>query len=59
MPPVDIYRASFKPLHHRVAGRDERMLIKLVVDGDTDRVLGFHAVGPEAGGDGATRRRSP
>ncbi|MEP0323430.1 glutathione-disulfide reductase [Bauldia litoralis] len=42
---VDIYKASFKPLHHRVAGREERMLLKLVVDGDTDRVLGFHGVG--------------
>jgi len=48
-PHVDIYRATFKPLHHRVAGRDERMLIKLVVDADTDRVLGFHAVGMGAG----------
>ncbi|MCB1487620.1 MAG: glutathione-disulfide reductase [Bauldia sp.] len=42
---VDIYRASFKPLHHRVAGREERMMLKLVVDGATDRVLGFHGVG--------------
>ncbi|SDB32320.1 glutathione-disulfide reductase [Bauldia litoralis] len=45
---VDIYKASFKPLHHRVAGREERMLLKLVVDGDTDRVLGFHGVGDGA-----------
>jgi len=48
-PAVDIYRASFKPLHSRVAGRDERMVVKLVVDADTDRVLGFHAVGLGAG----------
>ncbi len=48
-PSVDIYRSTFKPLHHRVAGRDERMLVKLVVDADTDRVLGFHAVGHGAG----------
>jgi glutathione reductase (NADPH) len=46
---VDIYRASFKPLQNRVAGRDERMMVKLVVDADTDRVVGFHAVGPGAG----------
>ena len=45
---VDIYRATFKPLPNRVAGRDERMLVKLVVDGDTDRVVGCHFVGPEA-----------
>jgi len=42
---VDIYKANFKPLHHRVAGRDERMLLKLVVDAQTDIVLGFHAIG--------------
>ena len=48
-PNVDVYRATFKPLQNRVAGRDERMLVKLVVDADTDRVLGFHAVGPHAG----------
>jgi glutathione reductase (NADPH) len=46
---LDIYRSSFKPLPYRVAGRDERMLIKLIVDGDTDRVLGCHIVGPNAG----------
>ncbi len=45
---LDIYRSHFKPLPYRVAGRDERMLIKLVVDGDTDRVLGCHFVGPNA-----------
>ncbi|MCP4382267.1 MAG: glutathione-disulfide reductase, partial [Hyphomicrobiales bacterium] len=45
---VDIYKADFKPLHHRVAGRDERMMIKLIVDGDNDRVLGFHAIGEGA-----------
>ena len=45
---LDIYRSHFKPLPYRVAGRDERMLMKLVVDGDTDRVLGCHFVGPNA-----------
>jgi glutathione reductase (NADPH) len=45
---LDIYRAYVKPLPNRVAGRDERMLIKLIVDADTDRVLGAHFVGPSA-----------
>jgi glutathione reductase (NADPH) len=45
---LDIYRAYVKPLPNRVAGRDERMLIKLIVDGTTDRVLGCHFVGPNA-----------
>ncbi len=47
-PALDIYRSHFKPLPYRVAGRDERMLMKLVVDGETDRVLGCHFVGPNA-----------
>jgi glutathione reductase (NADPH) len=45
---LDIYRAYVKPLPNRIAGRDERMLIKLIVDGDSDRVLGCHFVGPNA-----------
>ena len=48
-PSLDIYRTNVKPLPNRVAGRDERMLIKLIVDGETDRVLGCHLVGPNAG----------
>jgi glutathione reductase (NADPH) len=48
LPAVDVYRATFKPLPNRVAGRDERMLVKLIVDGNTDRVVGCHFVGPEA-----------
>jgi glutathione reductase (NADPH) len=48
-PAVDIYRVSVKPLPNRIAGRDERMLIKLVVDGQSDRVLGCHIIGPQAG----------
>jgi glutathione reductase (NADPH) len=48
-PAVDIYRANVKPLPNRVAGRDERMLVKLVVDAASDRVLGGHLVGPQAG----------
>jgi glutathione reductase (NADPH) len=46
---VDIYKTSFRPMRHTLSGRDERMLMKLVVDGDTDRVLGCHIVGPDAG----------
>ena len=46
---VDIYRTIFKPLKHTLTGRDERIMMKLVVDRMTDRVLGCHMVGPEAG----------
>lgn len=46
---VVIYRASFRALPHTVSGRDERTMVKLVVDGGSDRVLGVHMVGAEAG----------
>ncbi len=46
---IDIYKASFRPMRHVLAGRDERMLMKLVVDATTERVLGVHILGPDAG----------
>jgi len=46
---VDIYKADFRPMKATLSGRDTRVLMKLVVDGLTDRVLGCHIVGPEAG----------
>jgi glutathione reductase (NADPH) len=46
---VDIYKTSFRPLKMSLAGRDTRAFFKLVVDGDTDRVVGCHIVGAEAG----------
>ncbi|MCP5433600.1 MAG: glutathione-disulfide reductase [Alphaproteobacteria bacterium] len=46
---VDIYRTSFRTMKHAFAGREEHMLMKLVVDGETDRVLGCHIMGHEAG----------
>lgn len=44
-----IYRSEFRPMKHTLSGRDERCLMKLVVDAETDRVLGAHMVGPDAG----------
>jgi glutathione reductase (NADPH) len=46
---IDIYKTSFLPLKHTLSGRDERMTMKLVVDAKTDKVLGCHIFGPEAG----------
>lgn len=46
---VDIYKSVFKPLKHTLTGRDERTMMKLVVDRVTDRVLGCHMVGADAG----------
>lgn len=42
------YCTKFKPLFHSLSGRDETMAIKLVVDRNTDRVLGVHLVGEQA-----------
>jgi glutathione reductase (NADPH) len=46
---IQVFVSEFKPMKHTLSGRDERTLMKLVVDADTDRVLGCHMVGPEAG----------
>jgi glutathione reductase (NADPH) len=46
---VDIYKTSFRPMKMSLAGRDTRAFFKLVVDGDTDRLVGCHIVGPDAG----------
>ncbi len=46
---VDIYKTTFRPMKATLAARDTRSFMKLVVDGATDRVVGCHIVGPEAG----------
>jgi glutathione reductase (NADPH) len=46
---VDIYKTSFRPMKMSLAGRDTRAFFKLVVDGESDRVIGCHIVGPDAG----------
>ncbi|MFO1183690.1 MAG: glutathione-disulfide reductase [Bauldia sp.] len=45
---VDVYRSTFRQLKDALTGRSRKMTIKLVVDGDSDRVLGCHIVGGEA-----------
>ena len=46
---VDIYKSSFRPMKATLSGRDTRILMKLVVDGTNDRVVGCHIVGHDAG----------
>ena len=46
---IDVYKSDFKPMLHTLSGRDERTLMKLIVDKASDRVVGCHMVGPEAG----------
>lgn len=45
---VVVYRSRFRPMKNTLSGRGEQTMMKLVVDGDSDRVLGVHMVGPDA-----------
>jgi glutathione reductase (NADPH) len=45
---VDVYVTRFKPMKNTLSGRDERTMMKLVVDARSDRVLGCHMVGVDA-----------
>ena len=45
---VDVYVTNFRPMKHTLSGRDERTMMKLVVDRATDRVVGVHVVGADA-----------
>jgi glutathione reductase (NADPH) len=46
---VRIFRSEFRPLKHTLSGSSERTLMKLVVEAASDRVVGLHMVGPDAG----------
>ena len=45
---VDVYVSSFRPMKHTLSGRDERTMMKLVVERAGGRVLGCHVVGADA-----------
>lgn len=44
-----VFKASFRPMKYILPGRDEKMLMKVIVESATDRVVGVHIVGPDAG----------
>ena len=46
---LDVYKTTFRPMKATLSGRDTRSFMKLLVDGDSDRVVGCHIVGPDAG----------
>jgi glutathione reductase (NADPH) len=46
---VDVYKTTFRPMKATLSGRNTRTFMKLLVDGATDRVVGCHIVGPDAG----------
>jgi glutathione reductase (NADPH) len=45
---VKTFTSDFRAMKNVLAGRDERSLYKLVVDGSTDRIVGIHMIGPDA-----------
>jgi glutathione reductase (NADPH) len=45
---LDVYKARFRPLKNTLSGRDERTMMKLLVDVASDRVVGCHVLGPDA-----------
>lgn len=46
---IEVYRAAFRPMANILAGKDERMLMKLIVEKETRKVVGCHIIGPAAG----------
>lgn len=46
---IDIYKSDFRAMKHTLSGSEERTFMKMIVDRDTDKVLGVHMVGPDAG----------
>lgn len=47
--PIEVYATSFKPMQQSFAGREDRVLMKLIVSQETRKVLGCHIVAPQAG----------
>ena len=45
---IRVYQSDFRPMKHVVAGRNERGLYKMICEGDNDRIVGIHMIGPDA-----------
>jgi glutathione reductase (NADPH) len=46
--PVKVFTSDFRPMKNVLAGRNERSLYKIVVDGESEEILGIHMIGPDA-----------
>lgn len=46
---IDVYESVFRPMKHTLSGRNEKSMIKLIVDRTSDRVVGLHLVAADAG----------
>ena len=47
-PNLDVYKSRFRPMHGTLSGSEERMLMKLLVNGDDQKIVGCHILGPDA-----------
>ncbi|MDH6055686.1 glutathione-disulfide reductase [Umezakia ovalisporum] len=47
-PAIKVYRSRFRPMYNTLAGKDEKTMMKLIVDQSTDKILGAHMVGNSA-----------
>jgi glutathione reductase (NADPH) len=47
-PDIKIYKSDFRAMKNVLAGRNERALYKMIVDGATDKVVGLHLIGPDS-----------
>jgi glutathione reductase (NADPH) len=46
--PVDVYLSEFRPMKHTLSGRDEKTMMKLIVERENQKVVGLHVVGMDA-----------
>jgi glutathione reductase (NADPH) len=46
---IRLFKSTFRPMKHTLSGRDETTFMKLIVDRESDRVVGVHMMGPDAG----------
>ncbi|MEM8561055.1 MAG: glutathione-disulfide reductase [Pseudomonadota bacterium] len=46
---LELYKSTFRPMKHTISGRQEQTFMKLIVDKASDRVVGVHMMGPDAG----------
>jgi glutathione reductase (NADPH) len=46
---IDVYVSDFRAMRHTISGSEERTLMKLIVDAETDKIIGIHMVGADAG----------
>ncbi|MEH6515460.1 MAG: glutathione-disulfide reductase [Halioglobus sp.] len=46
---ITLYKSVFRPMKHTISGRDEKTFMKLIVETASDRVVGVHMMGPDAG----------